>query len=183
MNRNWNRVALAGALCLGLAAAVPAGAQDRPAGPGGPPSAGRGPGLGRARFEEMRQRRVQRLHDLLQIRPDQDGAFRAYIQAMTPPARNPGPGREGHGREGPGRDGAPPAMTAPDRLDRMAARMAERQQRFQQVAAATRAFYGALTPEQRKAFDVLGPMAEGGGEHGRWGGMGHGGQGFEGPPR
>jgi Spy/CpxP family protein refolding chaperone len=178
MNASWKRAAAAGALCLGLAAAIPAIAQ--PPGPGGPPSAGRGPDQRRMRFEQMRQRREQRLHDILQIRPDQEGAFHAYVQALAPPARS------GQSRPGPGPAGAPQApMTTPERLDRMAARMAERQQRFQQTAAATRAFYGALSPEQRKAFDDLGAMGEHGGEHGAGPGRSGpgGGRGFEGPPR
>jgi protein CpxP len=172
MNGTLKRVVAVSALCLGLVAAANAGAQDRPARPNGPP-----PGAGgvdhRKMFEEMRQRREQRLHDILQIRPDQDAAFHAYLAAVTPPRRE-GAGPRGAGRE---RDGqGKPAMTTPERLDRMAARMTERQQRFAQTAAATKAFYGVLNPEQRKAFDAMPMMREG--HHG----FGHGRRGFEGPP-
>jgi hypothetical protein len=112
--------------------------------------------------ERMHQRREQRLHDILQIRPDQDGAFRAYVAALTPP-----PG-DRDARRGPGAPDVQPRtpMTTPERLDRMAARMAERQQRFQQIAAATRVFYAALSADQRRAFDDL----SGEGLYGRRGG-------------
>ena len=189
MNGSWKRAAAASALCLGIAAAGLAGAQDRPQGP--PPGAGqRGPGRpgfdGRKFVEEMRQRREQRMHDLLQIKPNQEAAFHAFTAAMQPPPRDGkpggpgGPGRErGRGPEAARPQAAP--MTTPERLDRMQMRMAERQARFQQTAAAIRTFYAALSPEQRKAFDVM-PMM--GGEHGghRGGGrFGSGRPGFGGP--
>jgi hypothetical protein len=128
-------------------------------------------------FEEMRLRHEKMLHDLLQIKPDQEAAFHAYLTAMTPPPMN--------GKGGPRREHAPGAMpmTTPERLDRMAARMAERDARFQKTAAATKTFYAALTPDQRRAFDAM-PMMRGG-HHGHWGGHkgGHwgGGQTFEAP--
>ena len=188
MNGSWKRTVAASALCLGLAAAGLAVAQDRPQGP--PPGAGqRGPGGsgrpgfdGRKFFEEMQKRREQREHDLLQIKPNQEAAFQAYVAALKPPARDGkdgGPGR-GPGRErGRGPEAAP--MTTPERLDLMQKRMAERQARFQQTAAAIRTFYAALTPEQRKAFDLMPPM---GGEHGHHhmsGRFGGGPPGFGGP--
>ncbi len=137
-------------------------------------------------FENFKHQREQRLHDLLQIRPDQEGALRAYLAAVEP-QRKPGdrgPGREG--REGKdGRPGADRPMTTPERLDRMAARMAERQQRFQATAAATKTFYAALSPDQRKAFDAMPRMGGGEGRgfgHGHFGGRGEGrGPGSEGP--
>ena len=181
MNVKMKPAAAAAVLCLGLTAAVSAaGAQDRPAGPGGP-AHGERAGERQKMFENFRQQRQQRLHDLLQIRPDQDGAFRAYLAALE--TRHEG------GERGPGREGRPDAgkqLTTPERLDRMAARLAERQQRFQQTAAATRTFYAALSPDQRKAFDAMPRMRDGGGhgfDHGRFGGPGQGrGPGSGGPP-
>ena len=174
MNRTLKCVAAVSALCLGLAAAANAGAQDRPGRPGAPPPAADGDH--RKMFEEMRQKREQRLHDVLQIRPDQETAFHAYLAAVTPPRRE-GEGPRGAGRERD--DHGRPAMTTPERLDRMAARQAEREKRFTQVASATKAFYGALGPEQRKAFDAV-PMMMMMGEGHR--GFGHGRREFEGPP-
>ena len=176
MNVNFKRAAAAAVLCLGLTvAASAAGAQDRPAGPGGPPRGDRAAERQKM-FETFRHQREQRLHDLLQIRPEQDGAFRAYLTTLESQRR---PGEHGPGREG--RPGQEKQLTTPERLDRMAARMAERQQRFQATAAATKTFYAALSPDQRKAFDAM-PRMGGGGHrfgHGRFGGRGPG---FEGPP-
>ena len=174
MNGTLKRVAAVSALCFGLAAAANAGAQDRPGRPNGPPP-GEGGADHRKMFEEMRQKREQRLHDVLQIRPDQDAAFHAYLTAVTPPRRE-GQGPRGAGRQGDGQ--GKPAVTTPERLDRMAARMTELQQHFTQVASATKTFYGALSPEQRKAFDAM-PMMMRQGHHGH--GHGHGGRGFGGP--
>lgn len=176
MNVNLKRAAAAAVLCLGLtAAASTAGAQDRPAGPGEAPRGDRAAERQKM-FETVRRQREQRLHDLLQIRSDQDGAFRAYLAALESQHK---PGERGPGREG--RPGEQKQLTTPERLDRMAARMAERQQRFQQTAAATKTFYAALNPDQRKAFDAM-PRMGGEGRHfgpGRFGGRGPG---FEGPP-
>jgi hypothetical protein len=181
MNVNMKRAAAAAVLCLGLTvAASAAGAQDRPAAPGGPARGDRAAERQKM-FENVRHQREQRLHDLLQIRSDQDGAFRAYLAALESQHK---PGDRGHGRDrGPGEH---KAMTTPERLDRMAARMAERQQHFQQTAAATKTFYAALNADQRKAFDAMPRMGGGEGRgfgHGHFGGRGEGrGPGFEGPP-
>jgi hypothetical protein len=181
MNVNMKRAAAAAVLCLGLTvAASAAGAQDRSAGQGGPLRGDRAAERQKM-FETFRQQRQQRLHDLLQIRPDQEGALRAYLTALESQHK---PGEHGRGRED--RGGQEKAMTTPERLDRMAARMAERQQRFQQTAAATKTFYAGLNADQRKAFDAMPRMGGGEGRgfgHGHFGGRGEGrGPGFEGPP-
>jgi protein CpxP len=190
MKPTVQRIVVAGVLCLGLAASA-AAAQDRPAGPGGPSAAGapdpgaRGPRGGDRQklFAEMQHRREQRLHDLLQIKPDQETAFRTFVAALEQ-AR---PQRGLDGARGPGAAAQAP-LTAPERLDRMTQRMAERtaerQQRLQKVTAAVKTFYGALTPEQRKAFDELPLLKVGGdGRHGdgHWGGRMMRGR-FQGPP-
>jgi protein CpxP len=169
MNGTWKRTA-AGALCLGIIAVATVGAaQDRPP---GPPGLQRGPvrqGPDRQKmFEQMRQRREQQLHDVLQIKPDQEAAFHAYLAAIAPPRPEGKDGQRGLQR---GPDFAPP--TTPQRLEREAARIA----REQAALTATRTFYAALSPEQRKAFDAM-PMRMGhGGGHG---GPGRGGHHFEG---
>ena len=173
---SWKRAAAASALCLGLAALATAGAaQDRPP---GPQALQRGPvqhGPDRQKmFEEMRQRREQRLHDLLQIKPDQEAAFHAYLAAVQPPARVGKDGQRGPRELQRGPDLAP--MTTSQRLDREAARIA----REQAAVAATRTFYAALSAEQRKAFDAM-PMRMGHGGGHRFGGHeGRGGHHFEG---
>jgi hypothetical protein len=47
------------------------------------------------------------------------------------------------------------ALTTPQRLDRMQARMAERQARVAQHADAVKRFYAQLSPSQQRAFDAL----------------------------
>jgi protein CpxP len=169
----WKRTAGAAALCLGIIAVATAGAaQDRPPGPQG---LQRGPvrqGPDRQKmFEQMRQRRQQQLHDILQIKPDQEAGFHAYLAAVEPPRREGKDGPRGLQR---GPDFAP--MTTPQRLDREAARIA----RQQAALAATRTFYAALSPDQRKAFDAM-PMRMGhGGGHGFHGPEGRGGPPLEG---
>lgn len=158
MKPTFQRIALAAVIGFGLV--VSASAQDRAPASGGP----QGPRGGDRQklFEDMQHRREQRLHDLLQIKPDQEAAFRAFTTVLEQ-AR---PHRD-HDRQG--RDGskARAQLTTPERLDRAAQRMAERQQRMQKTSAAVKTFYAALTPDQRKAFDAM-PMPFGG-DHGGFG--------------
>lgn len=94
---------------------------------------------------------AQHLRDVLQLRPDQEGALKAYLEGSKPPAR-----RDLIKDDRPDADDDKP-MTTPERLDRQAARMAEMAAAFQKRADVTKAFYAALTPSQQKAFDILGP--------------------------
>jgi len=143
------------AMSAGVMLAGAAGAALAQAQPPAPPSA---EGW-RAHAHQHGEARIHALHDLLNIRPDQDSAFQAFVAALRPP--HPDADR------GPQKD--EPAdighLTTPERLDRMAARMAERQAAFQARADATRRFYAALSPQQQRAFDAL-PMLGVGGEFG-----------------
>ncbi|HYG26388.1 MAG TPA: Spy/CpxP family protein refolding chaperone [Caulobacteraceae bacterium] len=67
------------------------------------------------------------------------------------------------------------ALTTPQRLDRQAARMAERQQAFARRADAVKRFYAQLTPAQQKAFDAMhqGKGKRGKGAKARAGHQGH----------
>jgi protein CpxP len=146
MKVTFQRAAAAGVLVLTLAGAAAASAQDRQPGPArdGQRAAER-----QKMFEEFKQRREQRLHDILQIKPAQEGAFKTFVSSVGPKPRGDKDGHPGEGRPGAERK----EMTTTERLDRMAQRLAEAQGRIQ----ATRAFYASLTPEQRKAFDEVGP--------------------------
>jgi hypothetical protein len=125
---------------------------------------------------ERAEARARALHDILNIRPDQDAAFQAFIAAMKPPA-----GHEGM-PDHPDMDEMD-HLTTPERLDRMAARMADHEAEFQRRAAAVKAFYAALTSNQQRAFDAL-PGMMGMGDHGGedHGGPDHGGPDRDGPP-
>lgn len=139
-----------------------------------------------ARFQEHEARRLKALHDLLQIRPDQEAAFQSFATALRPepPAGAP--------------MATPPArqdmasLTTPERLDRMAKMMADHEARqrarFDRVSAAVKTFYASLSPEQRRAFDALPALGFGlgghmdDGEHKWAGGMNHHGGPPMGPP-
>jgi hypothetical protein len=168
MTRYWKHTAIAGALCLGIATAASVGlAQDRPQPPGNAQRGAGMPGMDRGKMmEAMRARHEKMLRDVLAIKPDQEAAFRAYLAASAPPKGGDRMGR----RDRPAGDAA---MSTPQRLDQMAAQMAERQTRFQQMASATKTFYAALNADQRRAFDAL-PMAMMAGRGGAGGRTGHG---------
>lgn len=115
------------------------------------------------------EKRAQRLRDILQLRADQDGVLKAYIDATAPPKLeirkevvikkddDKADKKDGDKMEWAERK----PMTTLERLDHMtkAADMMKKR------ADATRSFYLALTPAQQKTFDVLG-MGEGSGGEG-----------------
>jgi len=173
--------ALASASTLALAQAAPAG---------GPPTAEqRGAWKAKAeqRMHEHMEMHARHLHDLLQLRPDQDAALQSLLAALAPSHmdhmgdHHMGPGGPGHMEHpmGDGDDGhgAFAKLTTPERLDKMTAimseHMARRQAEFQKHAAAIKAFYAVLSPEQKRAFDAM-PHDMFGGMHGGRGGSGHG---------
>ena len=135
-------------------------AQDQAPTPGSPPSAEQRA----ARMHDRQEAHAKALHAILNLRPDQEAAFQAFQAAMTP---QPGQHHEHKDR------GAVEAMTTPQRLDRMADRMAKHQADFQRRAEAIKTFYAALGPEQQRAFDAL-RMITGGHRGMGHGGMGHG---------
>jgi hypothetical protein len=164
-------LALAGAIAL--SAAGGAFAQPAPP-PGGPAPAGRET----PDPAKMAERHAERLRAVLQLRPEQEPALRALVEAMKPPAGE----MERHRHE---RDEMRKLPT-PQRLDRMQARMSEHQARFARRAEAIKRFYAQLTPTQQRAFDALheGPQGMHGG-FGRHGDHGHApdrGRGPGGPP-
>jgi hypothetical protein len=158
-------LALAGALAVATAAAGVSVAQTPS------DSAASGPARSghwqRPDPAEMAQRHAERLRTVLQLRPDQEPALRTLVAALQPdPAKRERMRAERRAARN---------LTTPQRLDRMQAKMAERQGEFAKKADAIRHFYAQLSPAQQKAFDALGPMMMGG-RHGMGGhGMGHGG--------
>ena len=161
-NRILAFAGLAGAVALsGSAAAL---AQDAGASPGPAGAYGhRDPGQWQAKMEAHRQQKAQELQAVLQLRPDQEGAFQTFEQA-TEPSRN-----AGHR----GQRDAMANMTTPQRLDMMLSRMDQRMARLRGRVAATKQFYAALSPQQQRAFDGLMALrGHGRGFHGRHGRMG-----------
>jgi protein CpxP len=87
------------------------------------------------------QKRQAALHDKLKLRPDQEAAWQSFVQKTAPVV----PKREGHADWR--------TMPAPERMDRMLSAMKDREARMTEQAAAVKAFYGVLSPEQQKVFD------------------------------
>jgi Spy/CpxP family protein refolding chaperone len=159
MNQNLKYASYLSAAVAAFALTTAAVAQDRPP----PPPAPGAPAQGDwAKHMHARQEhRAAALHDILNIHPDQEAAFHAFTASMAPPPRDHGPMADKVREDRP--------ATTPERLDREVARMAERQKAFMTRVSATKAFYAALTPDQRRTFDAL-PMLDG-----------HGGERHEGP--
>lgn len=109
------------------------------------------------------EKRAQRLRDILQLRGDQDGALKAYVEATTPKIViekrevSKDDKKDGDAKRG-GEWAERKPLTTLERLDRVTKAADAMKKR----AEATRAFYTALTPAQQKTFDILG-MGEGDG--------------------
>jgi len=163
MKRQIRLIASVAAFAVFAAGASFAVAQDMPA---QPQKAGR-----EAMMHAHMEAHAKAMHDILAIRPDQEAAWQAFTASMVPPHH---PDMDHHG------EGHGMAMTTPERLDHMAAKMAEHQAAFQRHAEAVKRFYAVLSPQQQKAFDAMSAMmTHHMGQGGRMGhlgmGMGHGG--------
>jgi Spy/CpxP family protein refolding chaperone len=108
-------------------------------------------GQGPARLEKMRERMAERhskhlaeLKTKLQLQAGQEAAWNTFAQAMQPPAKPvQRPDRAAFEK-----------LTTPERIDQMMAIKAQRDERMQKHADATKAFYATLNPEQKKTFDA-----------------------------
>jgi hypothetical protein len=174
------------ALALGVSGALAQQAGGPPAGgpmmgrDGGPMMGRDGGGWGKMDPAEMQKRmaehhakHMQKLHDLLGITSNQEGAFKTFADSMTPP-------KMGDWAE---RRKEIDSMTTPQRLDERLARATERYNAEKSRIDATKRFYAQLTPTQKKSFDAASDMMR---DHhdGRGRGMmgGRGGPGMMGGP-
>ena len=92
-------------------------------------------------FAKRHQQHMEKLKQSLKLSADQTGAWTAFESAMQPPAFE----RPDHN--------AVAKMTTPERLDFMSKMKAQHDAQMQKRLDATRTFYAALTPEQKKTFD------------------------------
>lgn len=97
-----------------------------------------------ARMQQRMARRDAALKQILQITPDQEGAWNQWAAARHASADMPRP-----------RPGEFAQLTTPQRIDRMRELRAARDAEMDRRAEATKAFYASLTPAQQKAFDAL----------------------------
>ncbi|SNS48841.1 LTXXQ motif family protein [Noviherbaspirillum humi] len=94
------------------------------------------------RFQERMQKRAAELHDKLKLTPAQEPAWNAYIARMRPASQPQRPSADELN-----------ALTTPQRMERRLDMMRQHEQRMAERIAATKEFYGILSPEQKKAFD------------------------------
>jgi periplasmic protein CpxP/Spy len=95
-----------------------------------------------ARMQERFAKRQAALKQKLQITPAQEGAWSTWTTAMKPPANFQRPER-----------GEIEKLTTPERIDRMRAMRTSHIAEMDKRGEATKAFYAALSPEQKKVFD------------------------------
>jgi len=168
-------IARTSALAL-LAAAVALTAQAQPPAPAGARAGGFSQPQMRQLYAARHAERLRALHNALNIRPDQETAFSAFAATMGPLGPADGP-RAWGAPDLSGKADDMASLTTPERLDRMAQRlqdhMARERARFERRAAATKALYAVLSPDQRRTLDAL--PALGGHGHGRGGGHERGG--------
>ena len=110
-------------------------------------------------MQERMQRRMEGFKRILQVTPNQEGAWNMWAAAMRP---SQGMQQQHHGHEEFER------MTTPERIDRMRQMRAQRNAEMDRRADATKVFYTQLTPPQQKAFDEVSMkfMHGGRGHHG-----------------
>jgi Spy/CpxP family protein refolding chaperone len=109
-----------------------------------------------AKWQARMAERLARFKQKLQITPAQEGAWAAWTAAIQPPANMKRPDRAEFEK-----------LTTPERIDRMRALRAERMARMDKRGDATKTFYAALSPEQKRVFDESRARGGRGGHHHR----------------
>ncbi|MGN1056787.1 MAG: Spy/CpxP family protein refolding chaperone [Comamonas sp.] len=144
--------AIAAAALLGTAA-LSAHAQPQPAAaPHQAAAAAHGPRAGHIDFAKIRAERTEHLKTVLQIQPSQQGAWDAYVKAITPAPRAKADGSTRPDLR---------KLTTPERLDLAQKLRKERTAKAEQREQATRSFYASLNPSQQKAFDAISAQRHG----------------------
>ena len=150
MNRAFKKTLIASALvCMGSVATVALSQSPNPRGPQdafGMPGQHFGPmhSPDPAKVQAMFDKHMSRLKTILQLTPNQESDWAAFNSAMTPPAVRPIPPNP-HELE---------KLTTPERIDRLNAMRAQHAGLVDKHGEATKKFYAALTPSQRKVFDL-----------------------------
>lgn len=144
-------LATAGASAIAQTPAAPAANAPVAAGKAAGPHEHR---MGRhdpAKMQAWMAKRQAELKAKLKVTPAQEGAWTAYTAAMQPTERmgqRPTPEQRAEFAK----------LTTPERIDKMremrTRRMAEMSAAMDKRGEATKTFYAALTPEQKKTFDT-----------------------------
>jgi periplasmic protein CpxP/Spy len=109
-----------------------------------------------AQAQEAVSAQLIKLHDDLNLSPDQEGAWRAYATAIAPSAQTDARHRA--------TGDLLPMVPTPRRIALVEANMADDQADFRRQAQAVLAFYDRLTANQQRTFDrdtVPAPSSEG----------------------
>lgn len=135
MNKFINRIMLPGLTIamLGVTSSALANWNERDCG---------GKGHDRAKFEQMRERHQTQLHDQLKLSAKQEQAWKTFVareKEIRPQQRPDSKELEG--------------LNAPQRMEKMQARMHEHEEQMTKRIAALKDFYAQLTPAQQKIFD------------------------------
>lgn len=111
----------------------------------GPPDLDRGPPTAemKARHEALQKQHLEDLKTVLRLRPDQEPALAAFVEAHKPQIRE---------FKGPPE---PKPLTTPERLEEMSKLHADMTAQHERLRQALTKFYAALSPEQQKVFDAL----------------------------
>lgn len=139
------------------------------------------------RMERMQARMAERQAKLkadLNLSPEQEPAWNAFVARMDA-------AKASHGQRGQRERTNWSELSTPERLDKMQARMAEREAAMNQRFEALKSFYANLNAEQQKVFDsqrmgsfhragMKGGHHQGGHKH-HHGGKGHRGMGMQNP--
>ena len=116
--------------------------------------------------QERMQHRMESLKRILQVTPNQEGAWQAWAAAMRPAQPMM---MQRHQR------GEFEHLTTPERIDRLRQLRAQRDAEMDRRGEATKVFYAQLTGPQQKAFDEISMKFLKGGHGHRGGRWGHGG--------
>jgi len=108
-----------------------------------------------ARMQERMAKHQTELKQKLQLNVAQEGAWNTYVAALKPVAV----GRPDRAEFA--------TLSTPERIDRMRIHRAARAAEMDKRGEATKAFYAALSPEQKKLFDNETARRGHGGHHGR----------------
>jgi periplasmic protein CpxP/Spy len=161
-HKRWMVAGLLAAAGVIASAQTPAPAPQPGPGPGGmmtPGMQGADQDRMAKRMERMQERRAKRLDAFkqkLQLSPGQEGAWNSFVAALKPSGNMQRRDRAEFAR-----------LPTPERIDRMRALRSQHIAEMDRRGDATKTFYAALTPEQRKVFDDL-TVRRGGRGHGGW---------------
>jgi Spy/CpxP family protein refolding chaperone len=99
-------------------------------------------GMDMAKIEKMHAQHLAKLHDKLKLTAQQEGAWKKFAAASTPPNKEARPDPAELDK-----------LTAPQRLEKGLEHMKAMETKLGEHLAALKEFYATLTPEQQKTFD------------------------------